>query len=216
MLYRIWWFLLAPIIRLYWRVRVRGRGSVPRFGPAIIASNHQSGIDPAVIGAVLRRRVRWLAKLDLVRNPKVAWFFRSVSVIPVNRDAPERASLEAAARVLGKGQLFGIFPEGTRSPDGRLYRGYTGGARIAQMTGVPVIPTGCMGTMRAVPKGRLLPKPLPCEVRFGEPLVFEMRDGEDEAAAVRRFTDEVMEAIARLTGQERVDAYSREPQRRAS
>lgn len=215
MFYRMWWFLLAPIIRLYWRVPARGRRNVPRRGPAIVASNHQSGVDPAVIGAVLRRRLWWLAKVDLVRNPKVAWFFRSVSVIPVDRDAPEPASLEAAAAVLRKGHLFGIFPEGTRSPDGRLYRGYTGVARIAMMSGAPVIPAGCIGTMRAVPKGRLLPKPLPCEVRFGEPLRFALRNGEDEAAAVRRFTDEVMEAIARLTGQQRVDEYSRE-ERRAS
>lgn len=216
MLYRMWWFILAPVIRVYWRVRARGRRNVPRRGAAIIASNHQSGVDPVVIGAVLRRRIWWLAKVDLVRSPKVAWFFRSVSVIPVDRDAPEQASLEASAHVLRRGRLFGIFPEGTRSPDGRLYRGYTGVARIARASGAPVIPTGCIGTMRAVPKGRLVPKPLPCEVRFGEPLVFVVREGEDEAAAIRRFTDEVMEAIARLTGQERVDYYSREERRRAS
>lgn len=216
MFYRIWWFLLAPIIRLYWQVRVRGRRRALRRGPAIVACNHQSGVDPAIIGAVLRRRVWWLAKVDLVRSPKTAWFFRSVSVIPIDREAPERAAIEAAVDVLGRGRVFGIFPEGTRSPDGRVYRGYTGVARIASASGAPVVPVGLVGTMRAVPKGKIVPRPLPCEARFGEPMRFAQRPGEDEAAAIRRFTDELMEAIARLIGAERVDRYSREPARRAS
>jgi 1-acyl-sn-glycerol-3-phosphate acyltransferase len=216
MFYRIWWFLLPPIIRVYWRVRSRGGRNVPRHGSAILASNHQSGVDPGVICTVLRRRIWWLAKIDLVRSKKTAWFFRSVSVIPIDRDAPQQASIDAAVGVLRRGKLFALFPEGTRSPDGRIYRGFTGVARIAHASGAPVIPVGVKNTIRAVPKGKLVPRPVKCEVRFGSPMRFEIRFGEDEAAAHRRFTDEVMAAISRLTGAERVDRYSREPVRRAS
>jgi 1-acyl-sn-glycerol-3-phosphate acyltransferase len=216
MLYRVWWFLLVPLIRAYWRVRVRGRHHVPRRGGAILASNHQSGLDPILVCSAFWRHVYWLAKIEYVITPKVAWFFRSVSVIPVNRDAPREESLAAAADSVRRGRLFGIYPEGTRSLDGRLYRGYTGVARIAAMSGAPVIPTGVVGSREALPKGKILARPRRCEVRFGPPLRFAMRPGEDEHDAHRRFTDEVMDAIAALTGQERADVYSREPQRKAS
>jgi 1-acyl-sn-glycerol-3-phosphate acyltransferase len=213
MFYRAWWVVLTPLIRLYWRVRVRGRENLPRRGGVILASNHQSGLDPVVVGAVVRRPIHWLAKVEYVVTPKVAWFFRSVGVIPVNRDAPERESLERAAAVVRAGKIFGIYPEGTRSPDGRIYRGYTGVARIAEMTAAPVVPVGVLGTREALPKGRILARPLRCEVRFGPPLHFKRATGEEPAEAYRRFTDEVMEAIAQLTGKERVDRYSREPRR---
>lgn len=216
MLYRLWWLLLVPLIRLYWRVRVRDRRHVPTRGGAILASNHQSGLDPILVCAAFWRHVYWLAKVEYVVTPKVAWFFKSVSAIPVNREAPRRESLEAAAACVRSGKLFGIYPEGTRSPDGRLYRGYTGVARIAAMTGAPVVPTGVVGSREALPKGRILAKPLRCEVRFGPPLFFSVRPGEDEPSAYRRFTDEVMHAIGTLTGQERVDSYIRELQRTAS
>lgn len=216
MLYRVWWFLLVPLIRAYWRVRVRGRRNIPRRRGAILASNHQSGLDPILVCSAFWRHVYWLAKIEYVVTPKIAWFFKSVSVIPVNRDAPRDESLIAAAECVRGGRLFGIYPEGTRSVDGRLYRGYTGVARIAAMTGTPVIPVGVVGSREALPKGKILARPRRCEVRFGPPMSFSVRPGEDEHDACRRFTDEVMDAIAALTGQERVDAYSREPQRRAS
>ena len=210
MFYRMWWLILTLPIRAYWRVRVTGREYLPRRGGVVIASNHQSGLDPVIVGGLISRPIFWLAKLEYVVTPKVAWFFKSVGVIPVNRDAPEHVSLEKAAACVRGGKVFGIYPEGTRSPDGRLYKGYTGVARIAEMTGAPVVPLGVMNSREALPKGRIMAKPLRCEVRIGPPLYFKMPTGEDPHEAYRRFTDEVMEAIASLTGQERVDRYSRE------
>jgi len=213
MFYRMWWLILTVPIRLYWRIRVTGRENLPRRGGVILASNHQSGLDPVVVGGVISRPIYWLAKVEYVITPKVAWFFKSVGVIPVNRDAPEHEALEKAADSIRSGKQFGIYPEGTRSPDGRVYRGYTGVARIAEMTNAPVIPIGAVNTREALPKGKIIAKPLKCEVRIGTPLYFKMGTGEDPHEAYRRFTDEVTDAIAMLIGKERVDRYSREPRR---
>lgn len=216
MFYKLWWLVLTGPIRLYWRVRVEGREYLPRKGGVILASNHQSGLDPVVVGGIVSRPIYWLAKIEYVITPKVAWFFKSVGVIPVNRDAPEHEALEHAADAVRAGKIFGIYPEGTRSPDGRIYRGYTGVARIAEMTGAPVVPCGVLNTREALPKGKIMARPLKCEVRFGAPLYFKMGTGEDPHEAYRRFTDEVLDAIAFVTGKERVpDRYSREPRRSA-
>ena len=214
MFYRIWWLILTGPIRAYWRIRVQGRDNLPRRGGVILASNHQSGLDPVVVGGIVNRPIYWLAKIEYVVTPKVAWFFRSVGVIPVNRDAPEHVALENAAATVRSGKIFGIYPEGTRSPDGRIYKGYTGVARIADMTGAPVVPCGVLNTLEALPKGKIMARPLKCEVRFGPALYFKMGTGEDPHEAYRRFTDDVLDAIASLTGKERVpDRYSREPRR---
>ena len=214
MFYRIWWLILTIPIRLYWRIRVSGREYLPARGGVILASNHQSGLDPVVVGGIVGRPIYWLAKIEYVVTPKVAWFFKSVGVIPVNRDAPEHVALERAAETIRSGKIFGIYPEGTRSPDGRIYRGYTGVARIAEMSGAPVVPVGVMNTLEALPKGKILAKPLKVEVRFGSPLYFKMGTGEDPHEAHRRFTDEVLDAIAQITGKARVpDRYSRDPGR---
>lgn len=200
MLYRIWWITLVPLIRAYWRVRVTGAEHVRKRRGMIIASNHQSGIDPILVCASFWRHVYWLAKIELVITKKVAWFFKSVSVIPVDRNAPKEVSLQAAAECVRRGRIFGIYPEGTRSPDEKVYRGHTGVARIAHLSGGPVIPTAVLGSRRAVPKGKLLARPYACRVVFGAPMTFAIAPGESEAAAYRRFTDEVMRAIAALAG----------------
>lgn len=216
MIYRFMWFTLGPLIRLYWRQRVHGRSNVPR-GGVILASNHQSAIDPILICMSFWRPVQWLAKVELLKKWRIAWFFRAAEVIPVDREAPQEASIEAASDALRRGHLFGIFPEGTRSPDGRVYRGYTGAARIAAHSGAPVVPTAVTGSKESIKKGSIVAKPVRCDVRFGVPMTFSIRPGEDEHAAYRRFTDEVMDAIAKLAGAERVpDRYSREPSRRSS
>jgi 1-acyl-sn-glycerol-3-phosphate acyltransferase len=207
--YRFLYLLLVPLIRLYWRIRVRGREKLPKRTGLIVASNHWSGVDPIMVCSSFWRPVHWLAKVELVRSFKIAWFFKAAAVIPINRDAPENEPFERAASYLKRGALFGIYPEGTRSVDGRLYRGYTGVARIAQASGAPVIPTAVMGTRESVPKGKLMPRPVPVTVIFGDPLYFEMQPGEDEKTALRRFTDDVMRAIQTLTGQEYVDEYNR-------
>ena len=216
MFYRVWWLILTGPIRAYWRVRVVGKEHLPRRQGVILASNHQSGLDPVVVGGIVPRPIYWLAKVEYVVTPKVAWFFKSVGVIPVTREAPEHEALDHAAACVRSGKIFGIYPEGTRSPDGRLYKPYTGVARIAEMTGAPVVPCGVMNTREALPKGKIMARPLKCEVRFGAPLYFKMASGEDPHDAYRRFADEVMDAIAQLTGKERVDRYSREPKRSTS
>ncbi|HVL89597.1 MAG TPA: lysophospholipid acyltransferase family protein [Actinomycetota bacterium] len=200
MIYRVWWLLLVPLIRLYWRVRVTGAENVRRRGGMIIASNHQSGIDPILVCASFWRHVYWLAKVELVITRKVAWFFKSVAVIPVDRNAPKEDSLQAAADCVRRGRIFGIYPEGTRSPDEKVYRGHTGVARIAHLSGGAVIPTAVIGSRRSVPKGKLMARPTKCVVRFGAPMTFAIKPGETEAAAYRRFTDDVMRAIAALAG----------------
>jgi 1-acyl-sn-glycerol-3-phosphate acyltransferase len=206
--YRFLWILLVPLINLYWRIKVTGREHLPQRG-MIVASNHWSGVDPIMVCSSFWRPVHWLAKLELVKSPKIAWFFKMAAVIPVNRDAPEFESIDKAADFIRRGAIFGIYPEGTRSVDGRLYRGFTGVARIAAASGAPVIPTAVLGTRESVPKGKLIPRPVQVTVKFGVPLLFEMRDGEDEKVAFRRFTDDVMHAIQALTGQEYVDEYNR-------
>lgn len=217
MLYRLLWFTIGPLIRLYWRQRVRGRENIPRRGGAILASNHHAAIDPVLICMSFWRPVRWLAKVELVRDKKVSWFFRSALVIPVDRDAPQEDSIVAATEALARGHLFGIFPEGTRSPDGRVYKGYTGVARVAARSGAPVVPTGVVGTRSAHQKGSSLAKPVACEVRFGPPMTFAIEPGEDEYAAYRRFTDQVMDSIADLIDAERVrDIHSRDAARPVS
>jgi len=217
MVYRFFWFTIGPLIRLYWLVRTRGRRHVPRDRGAILACNHVAAVDPVLVCMSFWRQVSWLAKIELVTSKKVAWFFKGAGVIPVNREMPEDAWLDTAERVLAKGDFFGVFPEGTRSPDGRVYKGYTGVARIAERTGAAVVPTGIIGSSKAHKKGRRFAKPVPTEVRFGAPMFFERRAGEGEHEAHRRFTEEVLDAVAELIGAERArDQYSRKPPRRAT
>lgn len=215
MAYRFMWFTIGPLIRLYWWVRPHDRHNVPRDRGVILACNHQAAIDPVLVCMSFWRQVCWLAKVELVKTARIAWFFRGAGVIPVDRAAPQEESVDKAARVLKEGKIFGIFPEGTRSPDGRVYKGYTGVARVAQRSGAPVIPTGIAGAAKAHKKGSRLAKPSKTDVRFGEPMYFDIRPGEDEHAAYRRFTDELLDEVAKLIGTERVhDRYSREPERR--
>ncbi|MCA1832712.1 MAG: lysophospholipid acyltransferase family protein [Actinomycetota bacterium] len=207
--YRFLYVLLVPLIRIYWRIRVRGRENIPRNTGLIIASNHWSGVDPIMVCSSFWRPVHWLAKVELVVTKSIAWFFRMAAVIPVNRDAPQQESIDKASAVLRRGGIFGIYPEGTRSVDGKLHKGYTGVARIAAQSDAPVIPTAVMGTRESVPKGKKVPRPVGVEVRFGPPLLFAMQPGEDDKVAYRRFTNEIMHAIAKLSGQEYVDEYNR-------
>jgi 1-acyl-sn-glycerol-3-phosphate acyltransferase len=217
MVYRIFWFTIGPLIKLYWWVGARGRSNVPRDRGVIIASNHIAAIDPVLVCMSFWRPVHWLAKVELVKSARISWFFRGAGVIPVDRAAPREESAEKAAAVVKEGKIFGIFPEGTRSPDGRVYKGYTGVARVAQRTGAPVIPTGIVGSSGAHKKGSRLARPSRTSVIFGAPMYFDIREGEDEHAAYRRFTEEILDEVARLIGAERVrDRYSRAPTRRTA
>jgi 1-acyl-sn-glycerol-3-phosphate acyltransferase len=216
MVYRLFWITLVPLIRLYWRVRWIGRDNVPETG-AIVASNHVAAIDPILICACFWRQVSWLAKVELVKTKRIAWFFRGAAVIPVDREAPDTSWIPSASKRMDEGGLFGTFPEGTRSLDGRVYRAHTGVARIAEASGRPVIPAAVVGSNLSHKKGGRFARPVPCSVTFGEPMYFEQREGETIAAAYHRFSDEVMDRVAEMLGAERVrETYSRERRRQSS
>lgn len=204
--------LLSPVLRFLYRVRVEGLEQVPARGPAILASNHVSFCDSIFLPLVLRRRLTFVAKAEYFDDARKAWFLRATGQIPIRRSggtASQRA-LESAREVLGKGQLFGIYPEGTRSPDGRLHRGHTGVARLVLATGAPVLAVAMVGTAQVQPIGRLRPRLfLPVSIRISPPLRFERyRERPDDPLALREITDEIMFELAALSGQEYVDRYA--------
>jgi 1-acyl-sn-glycerol-3-phosphate acyltransferase len=194
-------------------IRVEGREHLPATGPVILASNHLSFIDSVVIRLAAPRRVCFLAKAEYftgrgLRGAVVRWFFTTVGSVPVPRGSHRaaQASLDTARGVLDAGNVFGIYPEGTRSLDGRLYRGRTGVGWLALTTGAPVVPVALEGTERLQPVGKRLPRPHRVTVRFGQPLTFT---GDPASARARRsVTDEVMGAICTLSGQERADRFA--------
>ncbi|TDC15040.1 1-acyl-sn-glycerol-3-phosphate acyltransferase [Streptomyces sp. 8K308] len=205
-------------LKVAFRPWVEGREHVPVEGPAILASNHLSFSDSFFLPAVLDRKVTFIAKAEYFTSPGIkgrltAAFFKGVGQLPVDRSGG-RAAGEAAIRsgiaVIERGELFGIYPEGTRSPDGRLYRGKPGGlARIALATGAPVIPVAMIDTEKIQPPGKVVPKLMRPGIRIGEPLDFSRYQGMDEDRFIlRSVTDQVMYAIMKLSGQEYVDIYA--------
>ena len=206
--------LLSPIFRLFWRVEVEGRENVPRTGAAVLAPNHVSFCDSLFMPLVIRRRVTFVAKAEYFDSWKTAWFFRAAGQIPMRREggsASERA-LATARDVLNGGGILGIYPEGTRSPDGRLYRGRTGVARMALGCAVPVIPVGMVGTTDVQPRGSNMMRPFRrVTIRFGPPLDVARFDGtsSSDPLTLRAVTDELMFEIRRLSGQVYVDRYAK-------
>lgn len=206
--------ILKPILLGVYHIRVEGIENIPRKGPAIIAANHLSFLDSFFIPLVIKRRkMTYLAKADYFTNWKTAWFFRMVGQIPVERDDKEKSqqALATGIDVLRAGNLLGIYPEGTRSPDGRLYRGRTGVARLALTARVPVIPCGLIGTEKVMPKSAKFPsiKNIQVTVRFGAPLDFSRYEGkEHDRFVLRSVTDEIMYEIMQLSGQQYVDGYA--------
>jgi 1-acyl-sn-glycerol-3-phosphate acyltransferase len=217
MAYWVLKIIMTPVLRLIFRVRSEGTSNVPRHGPVILASNHQSFIDSVFLPLVVRRRVTFVAKAEYFENRKTAWFFRAVGMIPLKRGGgPASArALAAAADVLQAGGVLGIYPEGTRSPDGRLYRGHTGAARLSRQCGALVVPVAQVGTAQVQPIGCMWPKLFRrVEVRMGPPLGWD--GAGDGSGDLRLFTDRLMAAIAALSGQERVDDYARRDRGRLS
>lgn len=194
-------------------IRTEGREHLPADGAVILASNHLSFVDSVVIRLAAPRRVTFLAKAEYfagrgLRGRLMRWFFTAVGSVPVARGSHRaaQAALDTAREVLAGGHVFGIYPEGTRSLDGRLYRGRTGVAWLALTTGAPVVPVALTGTDRLQPVGKRLPRPHRVTVRFGAPLRFT---GDPASARARRgVTDEVMRAIGGLSGQERADRFN--------
>jgi 1-acyl-sn-glycerol-3-phosphate acyltransferase len=217
-LYAVTHALFSTVLRVVWRPRILGVENLPRRGPVILASNHLSFIDSLVIplAAPARLRVTFLAKADYftgggLRGAPRRLFFRATGAIPVERDEANQAreSLETALEVLQRGWAFGLYPEGTRSRDGRLYRGRPGVGWLALSSGAPVVPVGLVGTDRVQPVGARWPRLAPVTIRFGEAIPPEAyADVRPAAQARRRLTDDVMDAVAVLTGQERAPGYN--------
>jgi 1-acyl-sn-glycerol-3-phosphate acyltransferase len=204
--------ILKPILHLCYRVRVDGRDHVPERGPVILAANHRSFMDSLFLPLVIRRRVTFVAKAEYFDDKKTAWFFRGVGQIPIRREggsASERA-LESATEVLEAGGVFAIYPEGTRTRDGRLHRGHTGIARLALRTGAPIVPVGMIGTDEINPIGRKLPRLFRAVmIRFGTPISVDRYAGrEHDKLVLRQITDEVMFEMQQLCGYEYVDIYA--------
>lgn len=215
-----YWFLkriaLGPFLRVVFRPQSAGLENVPTEGPAILASNHLSYSDWLFMPLTLPRRVTFVAKAEYFTGRGIkGWlqksFFSGSGQVPIDRSGADAAAgaLLSAKKVLGEGGLFGIFPEGTRSHDGRLYRGKTGVARLALETGVPVIPVAVVGTDVVAPPGKTFGSFTRPIVRFGEPLDFSRYEGlENDRYILRSITDEIMYEIMRLSGQEYVDMYA--------
>jgi 1-acyl-sn-glycerol-3-phosphate acyltransferase len=210
----LWWLLkfvlLGPALRLVYRPRVLGLENVPDRGGAILAANHLSALDTLLLPIVVpHRKLVFLGKAELFDRWYGAWFFKGAGVIPVRRGegSPAEEALGAAVEVLRRGELVGIFPEGSRSPDGRLHRGRTGVARMALQARVPVVPVAIVGTARQrSAESRKQPR---IEIRFGRPLHFVRYHGRpDDRFVVRSMTDEVMYEIMSLSGQEYADEYA--------
>jgi 1-acyl-sn-glycerol-3-phosphate acyltransferase len=201
--------VLTPVLRFFYRVRVEGLGHVPETGPAILASNHLSFSDSIFLPLVLRRRITFGAKAEYFENPRTAWIFRALGQIPVNREGGVGAqrALDSAKDVLDAGGLFGIYPEGSRSRDGRLHRGRTGVARLAMECRAPVLAVGMIGTAELQPVGRTLPRVFkPVEIKISQPVSLDAGslDKRSSAVARRQITDDIMLAVGRLSGQEYV------------
>lgn len=216
MKYRVSRVLAGPVLHLLWRPSVTGGERIPATGGAILASNHLSLVDSIFLPLVLTRPVTFAAKSEYFTGTRpgqrfAAAYMRATKQLSVDRGDTRSAqeTLHAALGLLRAGELFGIYPEGTRSPDGRLYRGRTGVGWLALASGLPVIPVAMIGTDRVLPPGHSIPSLHRVGVRVGEPLTFEAyRDHRPAAQARRAITDEVMKAIGGLSGQEYVPMYA--------
>jgi len=208
--------VVGPIIMTAFRPWVRGIENVPDAGPVILASNHLSFVDSVFLPLVLERRVVFLAKSDYftgrgIRGWLIRMFFIGTGQLPIDRSGGKasEASLNTGLRVLSEGFALGIYPEGTRSPDGVMYRGRTGVARMILESGAPVVPVAMIDTEKVMPIGTKLPKVMRPGVVFGEPLDFSRFAGlESDRFVLRSVTDEIMYELGRLSGQEYRDVYA--------
>nr|WP_042399026.1 lysophospholipid acyltransferase family protein [Streptacidiphilus carbonis] len=211
--------IVAPLLKIFFRPWVEGMEHIPAEGPAIIASNHLSFSDSFFLPALMKRRVTFIAKSEYftgtgVKGKLTAAFFKGVGQLPVDRSGARgagEAAITSGIAVIERGELFGVYPEGTRSPDGKLYRGKVGGvARIALATGAPVIPVAMIDTEKLQPPGQVKPNfGVRPGIRIGAPLDFSRYHGmENDRFILRSVTDEVMYEIMRLSGQEYVDIYA--------
>ncbi len=216
----VYWLLkyvvLGPVLRLVFWPKVEGRDNVPVTGAAIIASNHLSFSDSIFMPLMVHRKVTFIAKAEYFQGTGLkGWltkmFFVGTGTIPVDRSGGRaaQAAMDTGLRILRSGELFGIYPEGTRSPDGRLYRGKTGVARLALESGAPVIPVAMLNSDIVQPPGRIRPKIMRVRIVFGAPMEFSRYAGQAGDRFVERaVTDEIMYELMELSGREYVDVYA--------
>ncbi|MBY5164299.1 1-acyl-sn-glycerol-3-phosphate acyltransferase [Nitriliruptoria bacterium AS10] len=210
-MYRVAKQVVQPFMNRWVHLTVDGLDNVPRETGVILACNHLSFIDSLVLPINLPRPLYFLGKADYWDSWRTRWFFQSVGVVPVQREggAAGMASLQTGISILESGDAVGIYPEGTRSPDGRLYRGKTGPVRMALAAGVDIVPCAVIGTDRAQPPGAYRISREPVTVRYGTPLdLSRYADQAEDPFALRAATDEVMYEIMMLSGQEYVDEYA--------
>lgn len=215
-------FVVGPAVNTIFRPWVKGLDNIPTEGPAILASNHMSFSDSVFIPVAVPRQVRFLAKNDYWKGKGMAgvwnrWFFTVSGQIPMDRSGGQASqnSLAAGEQALRDGHLLGIYPEGTRSPDGKLYRGKVGVAKLALNAQVPVIPIALIGTANVQPIDKIIPRVARVGMIVGEPMTFESYyDNASDRFAQRAVTDEIMSHIMRLSGQEYVDLYAADVKRR--
>jgi 1-acyl-sn-glycerol-3-phosphate acyltransferase len=215
----LYWFfvtLIGPVARRRFHPTVKGVENIPKQGGAIIASNHLAVIDDALLPLSSPRMIHFMGKAEYFNGKGVKgrlkkWWFTSVGVFPVDRSGGSKAlgALETARHVLESGKLFGIHPEGTRSPDGRLFRGHTGVARLAYETGVPIIPTAIIGSRELQRPGTVIPGKGNTTVIFGKAIQVTKTPSQDVTREqLRELTDRMMQDIQQLSGQEYVDIYA--------
>ncbi|MGI9018398.1 MAG: lysophospholipid acyltransferase family protein [Euzebya sp.] len=211
LMYRAIHAFLPPILTAVYRPWVEGVEHIPADGPAILASNHLSFLDHFFLPAYVERPIFFLGKSDYFSGWQ-KYFFENVGVMPIDREGGDagEASLRKGQEILDQGKLLGIYPEGTRTPDGRLYRGKTGPVRLALRTGVPIIPVAMVGVFEIMPPGAKFPRlGGRVGIRIGEPLDFSRYAGEDDNRFVlRSATDELMYELMLLSGQKYVDEYA--------
>ena len=208
--------LVGPWLRLFFRPWVQGIEHIPEDGPAILASNHLSFSDSVFLPLMVDRHITFMAKSDYftgkgVKGRLIAWFMARIGQVPVDRTGgrASEAAITTGMRILGGGHLLGIYPEGTRSHDGRLYRGRTGIARMVLESGATVIPVAMIDTDQVMPVGTKIPKVRRIGVVFGEPLDFSRFAGmEGDRFVLRSITDEIMYELSHLSGQEYIDVYA--------
>ncbi|MEY4175554.1 MAG: hypothetical protein RI900_2719 [Actinomycetota bacterium] len=201
-----------PVANRLWHFHLEGFERLPESGPAILAPNHVSFLDSAFLMLQVPRNISFVGKAEYMDSWKTKYLFPALGMIPIDRAGGERsqAALDTAERVLQRGELFGIFPEGTRSRDGYLYRGRTGAARLALKIGCPIFPVGVVGTREIQPPDAKFPKlRRDCTIRIGRPInVARYAARGEEHLVLRQITDELMFEIRELTGQEYRNEYA--------
>lgn len=213
-----WWLkhvFIGPFLWVYNRPFSRGLDKIPAEGAAILASNHLAVMDSFYLPLMAKRQLTFLAKKEYFTTPGLVggiqkWFFSSVGQVPIDRQDKDSqdAAMATAERVLSRGDILGMYPEGTRSPDGRLYKGKTGLARIALKTGVPVYPVAMINTNRVNPINSWIPRPFRCGVYVGDPIdPAQFRHAGDDYQQARAMTDAIMRSLAELSGQEYVPDF---------